>query len=280
MINTWGLAIVVAPVVGESAFKLWKSNFSFTYIFVALPAMGSLVPLVAKQHPLALLILFVPLVGSHLAQRTLRKVQDETQATMESLADALEVRDAYTHRHSIRVAQYVEAILDEMPHLPTSTRRMILDAARIHDLGKVGIRDTALLKAGPLTEEEFCEIKRHSAIGAELIANLEIYRRSAPIIRHHHERWDGQGYPDGLQGEDIPLGARIIAVADSFDAMTTDRPYRRAMSVETALAEIKRNSGAQFDPQVVDAFERAMLKPASEGQRGQTEASVNPSPAD
>ncbi len=261
MINTWSLAIVVAPVVKESTFRLWKSNFSPTLILVALPALGSLIPVVAKENPFALLILFVPLLGSHLAQRALRKVQLETQATIESLADALEVRDEYTHNHSVRVTEYVQRILDQMPHLPQGTKLMIHNAARVHDIGKMGVRDGALLKPGKLTDEEYEEIKRHAAIGADLIANLEMYRRSAPIVRHHHERWDGRGYPDGIASDEIPLGARIIAVADSFDAMTSDRPYRRAMSFGVALAEIRRNSGIQFDPQIVEAFEQAMREP-------------------
>ncbi len=260
MVNTWGLAIVVAPVLGESPYRLWRSNFS-PWLFVSLMSLGSLIPVLADQHPLALLVLAVPLLGSHFAQRALRNVQEETQATMAGLADALEVRDVYTSQHSIRVTTLVEAILDEMPHLPTDVRKMILDAARIHDLGKIGIRDAALLKQGPLTPEEFEEVKRHSSIGAELVSRLAIYRRSAAIVRHHHERWDGRGYPDGLKGEQIPLGARIIAVADSFDAMTSDRPYRRALSFEAAVAEIQRNSGTQFDPKVVEAFLRAVADP-------------------
>jgi hypothetical protein len=261
LFNSWVLAIVVAPVVSQSTFQFWRSNIGFVHSFVSLPAMGSLVPLVASQHPLALFVLLAPLVGSHLAQRALKKVQQETQATIESLVDALEVRDAYTHNHSIRVTQYVRAILGEMPQIPTATRQLIADAARVHDIGKMGVRDTALLKPGKLSDEEYEEIKRHAAIGAELIGNLAMYRRSVPIVRHHHERWDGKGYPDGIGGEAIPFGARIIAVADSFDAMTSDRPYRRAMTYEAALAEIRRNCGIQFDPLVVEAFERAMREP-------------------
>jgi HD-GYP domain-containing protein (c-di-GMP phosphodiesterase class II) len=261
MVNTWGLAIVVAPVLGESPYRLWRSSFSPWIYVVSLMSLGSLIPVLADQHPLALLVLAVPLLGSHFAQRALRNVQEETQATMAGLADALEVRDAYTSQHSIRVTTLVEAILDEMPYLPSDTRKMIMDAARIHDLGKIGIRDAALLKQGPLTAEEFEEVKRHSSIGAELVGRLAIYRRSAAIVRHHHERWDGRGYPDGLKGEQIPLGARIIAVADSFDAMTSDRPYRRALSFEAAVAEIQRNSGTQFDPKVVEAFLRAVADP-------------------
>lgn len=257
MVNTWGLAIVVAPVLGDSVYRLWRSNFS-PWLVVSLMSIGSLIPVVASQHPLALLVLAMPFVGSHLTIRALRNVQAETQATMASLADALEVRDAYTHQHSVRVTKLVEAILDEMPHLPSNMRKMILDAARIHDLGKIAVRDAALLKQGPLTPEEFEEIKRHSSVGADLVGRLAIYRHSAGIVRHHHERWDGKGYPDGLKGEDIPLGARIIAVADSFDAMTSDRPYRRGMTPEAAIAEIQRNAGTQFDPKVVEAFVRAM----------------------
>lgn len=261
LVNTWALAIVVAPIVGQSTYRFWRANIGMTYVFVALPAMGSLVPLVAEQHPLAILVLMVPLLGSHLAQRALRKVQHETRATIESLVDALEIRDSYTHNHSVRVTNYVQNILSEMPQIPSATRQLIADAARIHDLGKMGVRDTALLKPGRLTDEEFEEIKRHAEIGADLIGNLEMYRTSVGIVRHHHERWDGKGYPDRIKGEEIPLGARIIAVADSFDAMTSDRPYRRAMDFTDAMAEIRRNSGIQFDPQVVEAFDRAMHIP-------------------
>lgn len=275
MINTWSLAIVIAPLVGEPTVRLWRSNFSATFLLVALPALGSLIPVVAKENPFALLILFVPLLGSHLAQRALRKVQVETQATIESLVDALEVRDEYTHNHSVRVTEYTQRILDQMPNLPQGTKKMIRDAARIHDIGKMGVRDGALLKPGKLTDEEFEEIKRHSAIGADLIGNLEMYRRSVPIVRHHHERWDGRGYPDGVAGEEIPLGARIIAVADSFDAMTSDRPYRRAMTFSVALAEIRRNSGIQFDAQIVEAFEQAMREPIA-AREGQTTSAQEP----
>lgn len=262
VINLGALAVIVAPVIGETPLGMWKSNFSGTYVFVSLPMLGSLVPITAANHPWGILILAVPLIGSHLALRTLKKVELEAQATIVSLMDALEFRDEYTAHHSSRVTQYVEGILIEMPNLPSRLKLATVEAARIHDVGKVGIRDTALLKNGPLTESERKEINLHPVIGADIVQNLEMYRNGASIVRHHHERWDGLGYPDGLTGEDIPLGARIIAVADSFDAMTSDRPYRKALSFSTALAEIVRNSGVQFDPQVVEAFQRYMAEPA------------------
>ena len=258
ILNLGALSIIVAPVVGETPVGMWKTNFSGTFVIVTLPMLGSLVPITAADHSWGILILVVPLAGAHMALRALKKVQLETQATIVSLTDALEFRDAYTHHHSARVTEYVTAILDEMPHLPSRLRLTTIDAARIHDVGKVGIRDVALLKDGKLTDAEFKEIQRHPVIGADIVQNLEMYRHGASVVRHHHERWDGRGYPDGLKGEDIPLGARIIAVGDSYDAMTSNRPYRRALSHTVAMDEIARNSGIQFDPQVVEAFQRAM----------------------
>lgn len=261
-INLGSLSIIVAPVVGETTFGMWKANFSGTYVFVSLPLLGSLVPITyAANANFGVLILAVPLAGSQMALRALRNVELETQATIISLTDALEVRDSYTAHHSARVTEYAEAILEEMPHLPNRVKLTTVEAARIHDVGKIGIRDESLLKNGPLTPEERKEMERHSAIGAEIISNLGIYRQSAGIVRHHHERWDGKGYPDGLAGEEIPIGARVIAVADTFDAMTSNRPYRRALSFSVAMEEVLRCSGSQFDPQVVAAFERAMNKP-------------------
>jgi HD-GYP domain-containing protein (c-di-GMP phosphodiesterase class II) len=260
IVNTGLLALIISPVVGDTPLYMWKANFNPTYTFVSLPALASLVPIISKENPYAILVLFVPLIVAHLAQRTLRKVEVQTQATMEGLTDALERRDPYTSRHSIRVTDFVRAILEEMPHIPASTQQTILDAARIHDLGKVGTQDSALRKPGPLTEEERLDIQQHSAIGADIVGRLESYKRIATIVRHHHERWDGKGYPDGLSGEDIPLGSRIICVADSFDAMTSDRPYRRALSTDDAHAELVKHSGTQFDPVIVTAFERALGK--------------------
>jgi HD-GYP domain-containing protein (c-di-GMP phosphodiesterase class II) len=262
MVNTWVLAVIIAPVVGDSPLRMWKANFSATYIFLVLPTLGSLVPIINDVNPIGIPILVVPLIGSHLAQRTLHQVAQESQGAMIGLNDALERRDPYTHRHSIRVTEYVTAILSEMPHIPALTQEAILNAARVHDLGKVGTGDAELHKTGPLTEQERQVMQTHAAIGADIISGLTIYQDSSEIVRHHHERWDGRGYPDGLEGETIPLGARIIAVADTFDAMTSDRPYRRALTADEALTEILRQSGKQFDPQIVRAFERALTTPA------------------
>ena len=144
-----------------------------------------------------------------------------------------------------------------MPYIPRPTSEAIIAAAHVHDLGKVGAQDGSLKKPSALTPEERQEIQDHAAIGADIVSRLEIYRPSVETIRHHHERWDGSGYPDGLAGEQIPLGARIIAVADAFDAMTSERVYRPAMSAEAAFAELAKGEGTQFDPQIVALFAQA-----------------------
>ena len=138
--------------------------------------------------------------------------------------------------------------------MPAEEIDLIVSAAQVHDLGKISIDNRILFKEGRLTDEERRQVNTHSAAGAELAGQFSMYGAGAAIIRHHHERWDGSGYPDGLAGDAIPLGARIIAVADVYDAMTSDRPYRAALSHEVAVSELMRGSGSQFDATVVEAF--------------------------
>ncbi|MBI4866135.1 MAG: GAF domain-containing protein [Candidatus Wallbacteria bacterium] len=173
--------------------------------------------------------------------------------TIRSLANALESKDAYTHGHSRRVAKDSVRIAQKMK-LPTKRVEMIRHGALLHDIGKIGIRDSILLKPGALTEEEIAIIRKHPLLGANMIQSIEFLKDVTEIIRHHHERLDGRGFPYGLSGEKIPLGARIVCVADAFDAMVTTRPYRKGMSYQRGIAELARNKGTQFDPAVVDAF--------------------------
>ena len=264
VLNSGLLALIVAPVVGTSAAAMWRSNIEPMCIeIVTLVTLGGLIPVLVHEALIAVVLLIVPLfAGPQLAFRGMRQAQVETRATMEGLVDALEQRDAYTHRHSIRVAEHVRMMLDALPHLPRQTREAILAAARVHDLGKVGTRDESLQKPGALTVEERREMERHTTIGAAIVANLEEYRSGIDAIRHHHERWDGTGYPDGQRGEEIPLGARLIAIADAYDAMTTDRVYRKALDDAVAIAEIERGKGIQFDPALVDLFTNAVARRA------------------
>jgi putative nucleotidyltransferase with HDIG domain len=261
LVNTGTLALIVAPIMGVGTFQMWRANFSGLYVeLLTLATLGSVIPVLVAENPFAIILLVVPLlIGPHLAFKGIRQAHVDARITMEGLADALERRDPYTYRHSIRVTEYSGMILSQLPQIPKPEAEAILAAAHIHDLGKVGSRDGSLKKPGELTVDERAEIQQHATVGADIVARLDAYKPSVPIIRHHHERWDGSGYPDRLTGEAIPLGARIIAVADAFDAMTSDRVYRAALTPEVAFSELRKGAGSQFDPQLVDLFQVAWM---------------------
>ena len=181
------------------------------------------------------------------------KLQISYETTLEALAAALDTRDTETQGHSMRVSEYTTVIARRMgvkdPEL-TEIRR----GALLHDVGKIGIPDAVLRKPGKLTSEEWEEMRRHPEIGYRILSGIKFLEPSLPIVIAHQERFDGSGYPRGLKREEIPLGARIFAVVDTLDAMTSDRPYRKALRYEDAREEIIRNSGLQFDPRVVEVF--------------------------
>ncbi|HEU4628463.1 MAG TPA: HD domain-containing phosphohydrolase [Gemmatimonadaceae bacterium] len=193
-------------------------------------------------------------VESALARRTW-ELEEARIETLERLALAAEVRDDDTGQHTRRVGQ-LSGVLATALGLPATAVELIRRAAPLHDIGKIGIPDRVLLKPGPLSAEERGIMQTHTVIGARILggAQSELLRTAADIAQHHHERWDGAGYPAGVAGADIPISARIVAVVDVFDALTHDRPYRPAWSVERTLDEILQGSGTAFDPQVVAAF--------------------------
>ena len=174
-------------------------------------------------------------------------------ATLTALTSALDFRDNETGGHSNRVVAYMELLLEHM-NIRGAELATLRRGALLHDVGKIGVPDNILRKPTALSETEWAVMKRHPEFGAQIIAGIPFLEDVARIVRHHHERWDGMGYPDGLKGERIPLGARIFAVGDSFDAMTSDRPYRRGLLIDAAREEIRRCGGSQFDPAVVTAF--------------------------
>jgi ribonuclease P protein subunit RPR2 len=173
-------------------------------------------------------------------------------ATVRSLSNAVEFRDAYTGKHAERVAGYG---LEIARVVGLHTTDEIEFGFLLHDIGKVAIPDGILHKRGPLTSSERHLMAQHPVIGARIVHEMEFLDRAMEIVRSHHERWDGQGYPDGLAGEEIPLAARVFAVADVFDALTTERPYRHASPLRQARAMIAAESGTHFDPRVVEAFD-------------------------
>lgn len=182
---------------------------------------------------------------------------DDLQAsyfsTVQALSAAIDAKDPHTRGHSGRVVKYSQIIARSMGHAQHDVEAIKI-AAYLHDIGKIGIDERILLKPLKLTKEEFELVKKHSSISAKILARVSFLKKTVPIVRHHHEHFDGGGYPDGLAGTAIPLGARIISVADSFDAMTSDRPYRQALTKDKAINELKRCAGTQFDPDVVDVF--------------------------
>jgi response regulator RpfG family c-di-GMP phosphodiesterase len=183
-----------------------------------------------------------------------QRIEDIFLASIHSLVDALELRDTYTHGHSIRVSRYSVLIARELG-LPEEFVKQVELGGRVHDIGKIGVREQVLHKASPLTDEEYRHVMEHPVTGWRTLQPLlRDHAIALNVVRSHHERWDGTGLPDGLSGEAIPLEARIAAVADTFDAMTSHRPYRPQLPIESTLEELLRCRGAQFDARAVDAF--------------------------
>jgi len=187
--------------------------------------------------------------------RLYEEVKDTFFSTVATLAEAIEKRDPYTGGHVRRVVE-ISLILGEELGLGAEEMETLHLSSILHDVGKIGIRDGVLQKHGPLSPEEMAHIREHPEIGAEILAHIKQLEGVIPAVRHHQERCDGLGYPEGLKGEEIPFASRVIAVADTFDAMTTDRPYRRRLSDDATAEEIERGAGTQFDPDVVAAFLR------------------------
>ena len=196
------------------------------------------------------------LQGAYTEIRTMSDaVQQAYTGTLETLVTALDVRDQETKGHSVRVATHSLEIAKLLGIADDEELGMIYRGALMHDVGKIGVPDGILLKPGKLTEEEWVFMRKHSAMGYKILAQVPYLRPTAMIVLAHHERWDGDGYPRKLKGENIPLGSRIFAVCDTYDAIISDRPYRAGQTPEAAFAEILRCSGSQFDPGVLEAFE-------------------------
>ncbi len=179
--------------------------------------------------------------------------------TIKIFADMIDTKDSYTYGHSARVMKYALMITDQMG-IKGRDRQIVGDGSYLHDIGKINVDLDILQKPGKLNPEEWQRMMIHPEVGAEIVIRVQILTELAPIIKHHHEMFSGGGYPDGLVGDQIPLGSRILSVADAFEAMVSDRPYRKGMGQSSAIAEIKRHTGTQFDPGVVEAFLKIPLE--------------------
>lgn len=186
-------------------------------------------------------------------QSALHNVETNYQATLEALVASLDAREHETYAHSFRVRSYTIRLAREVGY-PPALLPQLDQAALLHDIGKIAVRDSILLKPGKLTDDEWVEMKQHCVAGEQILNRVSFLQPAAGIIRHHHERFDGRGYPDGLAAEEVPLGARIFAFADTMDAMTSDRPYRNAPGWQATFEEIRRCAGTQFDPYIAEAY--------------------------
>ena len=243
------------------------------------------IALAAALGVLYLVLVLVVYRGSNIIRRQradLQRRADNLRSSYESLVSvlcaALDLRDHVTSGHAHRVTDLASVVARQMG-LPKEEARQIEKAAILHDIGKIGVADTVLSKPGPLSEVEWAEMKRHPELGYQIIQGIGFLKEVAEIVYAHHERFDGHGYPRGLQGEAIPLGARIFAVVDAYDAMTSHRPYRRAVPHREAVVEIIRNSGTQFDPRVVRAFLEAEKRDLLEGSHDGDAVEMEPSRA-
>ncbi len=228
----------------------WEMEALFLF---SLAPVGLLMVILYTSEPWSTVLIVPLLLLAHNGFENYLRLRKQARTTIELLADVVDRRDPYTASHSSRVADYAVKIGNEMG-LPYEQVEDLGMAGRVHDLGKIAITNDILQKPGRLSDAELRLMKTHPETGYKILYPLDIYKDLLSYVLCHHERMDGRGYPRGLTDHLIPLGARILAVADSFDAMTSDRPYRNAMSGEEAISELVNNSGKQFDPEVVDAF--------------------------
>jgi HD-GYP domain-containing protein (c-di-GMP phosphodiesterase class II) len=267
VVNSFAVAVMVGLQLREHPLDVWllgrrRDALQFAGLFF----VGLLTARTAYHDPWIPLLMALPSIIIYLSLKRTVQLIVQTTSAVEAMADVVDRRDHYTFEHSKRVAEYAVQIAQAVG-LPGEEIETIRLAARVHDLGKIGVPDHVLRKAGPLDPEEWHLMQQHPAIGWEILSNFPEYGRGRELVLHHHERLDGKGYPDGVAGHRIHLGAQVIAVADAFDAMTSQRPYRSAMSREQALAEIHRCRGTQWDELVVDALDQVFGTPQTQRRR-------------
>jgi putative nucleotidyltransferase with HDIG domain len=253
LVNSTLVSIVIGLTSGPDPWRIWQRNFQSGLLHhLSFVALGTLVAVTyLSAGPWGLLLFAIPFVVSRQAFRLYVEIRSDLKDFVRALTGVLDEIDPFTRQHSARVAEYCVRLARGM-RLSESQVEEIEYAALVHDLGKIGPHyQNIIRKSGGLSQEDRRKMREHPAAGAEIVAKVRALHRASQIVCSHHEQPDGCGYPYGLHSIDVPLGARILKVSDAFDAMTSDRPYRRALTVEAALLEIERNAGTQFDAAVV-----------------------------
>ena len=270
--NTIPLALVLAWDQRTNPFLLWRRDFLWFFPFYIVGAvLAATAYFIGITYGWMTSLLLIPMVytvyRAYSAQMAIVRDREQhakdTEAlhlrTIEGLAMAIEAKDKNTYRHLMRVRVYV-AELGKLMGLDESLMKALLTASFLHDIGKLAVPEYIINKPGKLTPEEFEKMKIHPAVGADILARVRFPYPVVPIVRSHHEAWDGTGYPDGLKGEDIPIGARLLTAVDCFDALASERPYRKALPLDEAIAFVKSRAGIQFDPRVVELLEKHYLE--------------------
>lgn len=255
--NTWLVSLGAWVLYGEAPHRFWQRNFQWAFVYELTSAPIALAVAVAYQELwlMGLLLLALPILMIRLAYSQYLELKKTYRETVRTLVKIIEMHDPYTAGHSDRVATYARRLCEALKLSTKNTERIEL-AAYLHDLGKIHLDLSGIVrKEGKLTEEERRLVRLHSVVSADLANQVSHFRGEIEaMIRHHHENWDGTGYPHGLKGESIPLGARIILLADAFDAMTTSRVYRAALDLEHVKTEFRKFAGSQFDPNLTPVF--------------------------
>lgn len=258
-LNTVIMAELMSILSGENFIKMWIKNIKGTIPnTTAVGTLGIIIALAYISYgPFAVIIFFGPLLLARYSFKLYMDMRHVYMETIQALTNAMEAKDAYTRGHAERVGNYAVKLAKAL-NLSDKKIENIKNAAILHDIGKIGIDDQILKKPGKLTDEEYKKIKEHPSIGAEILKGVNFLKEVSDIVKHHHERYDGKGYPDGLKGDETPVEAAILSIADVYDAMTSDRPYRKALTKEEALNEIEKNAGIQFNPELAKMFVKVM----------------------
>lgn len=253
LINTGLVAVAAAVQRNSNILEIWLVGRRVDLVTEAgLYVIGAVTSVAAPNHPWVLLGLVLPTVLLHHALNRTLQLERQTAAALEQIADLVDLRDCYTGRHSERVAQLAEQIARRLK-LSSEYVATIRLAARVHDIGKIAVPDRILHKPRRLDKDESALMRSHVEAGCNVLERFADYRSGVELVRCHHERIDGSGYPRGLKGEHIPLGAQLIGIADAIDAMTSDRPYRASMPLAVACEELRHEAGSHFSPEVVEA---------------------------
>lgn len=250
-VNTLSISTIIGLSTRKSPLRIWRQNYMWTFfhVFAFIP-LGAIIALVYTAHgPWTILLFVIPIFLARYSFKLYIDMKEAHINTVAALTSAIDANDPFTHGHSYRVSRYALRIGNAMG-LSSRDLEILEYGALLHDIGKIAIQHDILLKPERLSDQEFITLKQHPTTGADIVENLKFLKEAAVLVRYHHEQPNGKGYPEGLKEDEIPVGARIILVADAFDAMTSDRPYRKGLSIDKVVEQLEKYKGEQFDMEI------------------------------